>query len=95
MSTKPPEASNHGYLIDQAKAEASRLRTEAIRQFGDEALGDFWRGANAVWQRSLLSGQGLAQRSAARLRARLQRRQPSQASSCAGTRSAVSSWENT
>jgi len=83
MSTKPPEASNHGYLIDQAKAEASRLRTEAIQQFGDEALGDFWRGANAVWQRSLLSGQGLAHRSAARLRARLQRRQTSRGA-CAG-----------
>lgn len=83
MSTNPPDVSNYSYLIEQAKAEASRLRTEAIQHFGDEALGDFWRGANAVWQHSLLSGQGLAQRSANRLRARLQRRQASRAG-CAG-----------
>ncbi|MDP2369275.1 hypothetical protein [Rhodoferax sp.] len=75
MSTNPPDTANYGHLIDQAKAEAARLRSEAIQHFGDEALGDFWRGANAVWQRSLLSGQGLAQRSAARLRARLLRQQ--------------------
>ena len=75
MFTALPDSSNHARLMDQAKAEAARLRSEAIQHFGDEALGDFWRGANTVWQRSLLSGQGLAQRSAARLRARLARRQ--------------------
>lgn len=49
-------------LHDLAKAEAERLRNEAVD--------DFWRGANAVWQR----GQTTAQRSASRLQARLARR---------------------
>lgn len=52
-------------LHDQAKADAMRLRSEAVD--------DFWRGADAVWQRSLLSGQALAERSAARLKSRLAR----------------------
>ncbi len=73
MFTSPSDPRQHAHLIDQAKAEATRLRSEAVQHFGDEALGDFWRGANAVWQR-MQAGHGLAQRSAARLRARLARR---------------------
>ena len=57
-------------LHDQAKMEAQRLRREAIRDFGSEAVDDFWRGANVIWQR----GQATAQRSASRLQARLARR---------------------
>lgn len=49
-------------LHDLAKAEAERLRSEAVD--------DFWRGANALWQR----GQSTAQRSASHLQARLARR---------------------
>ncbi|MDO8458582.1 MAG: hypothetical protein Q7T07_16885 [Burkholderiaceae bacterium] len=60
-----PEPTTLAHLHDRAKAEASRLRGEAVD--------DFWRGANAVWQRGLHSGEALAQRSAARLRASLAR----------------------
>ena len=73
MYIGPSDPSRHALLIDQAKAEAARLRSEAIQHFGDEALGDFWRGANAVWQH-MQAGHGVAQRSAARLSARLARR---------------------
>lgn len=52
-------------LHDQAKAEAIRLRSESVD--------DFWRGADAVWQHSLRSGQALAERSAARLKSSLAR----------------------
>lgn len=57
-------------LHDLAKAEAERLRRAAMCDFGSEAVDDFWRGANAIWQR----GQATAQRSASRLQARLTRR---------------------
>ena len=57
-----PDATQPARLHDLAKAEATRLRAEAID--------DFWRGADAVWRRSLGA---MAQRSAARLRARLVR----------------------
>lgn len=57
-------------LHDLAKAQAEWLRSEAMRDFGTEAVDDFWRGANAIWQRSQVA----AQRSAARLQARLARR---------------------
>jgi hypothetical protein len=57
-------------LHDQAKMEAQRLRQQAVRDFGSETVDDFWRGANAIWQR----GQATAQSSAVRLRARLARR---------------------
>lgn len=67
-------------LHDQAKMEAERLRREAIRDFGSEAVDDFWRGANALWQR----GQATAQRSASRLRARLARRAQSLISQSTG-----------
>ncbi len=60
-----PDAATLTRLHDEAKAEASRLRSEAIDEF--------WRGADAVWQRGLHSGEALAQRSAARLRASLAR----------------------
>ncbi|MDD5028848.1 MAG: hypothetical protein PHH58_04990 [Rhodoferax sp.] len=56
-------------LHDLAKVEAERLRRQAMRDFGDEAVDDFWRGANAIWQR----GQATAQRNAARFQARLAR----------------------
>lgn len=58
-----PDATQQVRLHDLAKAEASRLRAEAID--------DFWRGADAAWRRSLGA---VAQRSATRLRARLARR---------------------
>jgi hypothetical protein len=61
-----PDATALADLHEQAKREACRLRSEAI--------GEFWRGADAVWQRSLVSGAALAQRSAARLQTRLARR---------------------
>lgn len=73
MFTPHPDAAMHDRLHDLAHVEAQRLRREAMQHFGHEALDDFWRGANAVWQRSLQSGQALAERSAARLQARLAR----------------------
>jgi hypothetical protein len=73
MFTELPDAATQARLHDQAKAEAMRLRSEAIRNFGDEIVDDLWRGADAVWQRSLQTGQALAERSAARLKARLAR----------------------
>ncbi|WP_114970802.1 hypothetical protein [Rhodoferax ferrireducens] len=60
-------------LHDLAKAEAQRLRGEAMQHVGGEAVDDFWRGADAVWQRSLQTGQAVSERSAARLKARLAR----------------------
>lgn len=62
MFSSTPESTALAQLHDQAKREALRLRREAID--------DFWRSADAVWQRS----QDLAQRSASRLQARLARR---------------------
>lgn len=74
MFTDLPDAATQARLHDQAKAEAVRLRREAIRHFGGEAVDGFWRGADAVWQRSLETGQTIAERSAVRLKARLARR---------------------
>ena len=62
----PPSATAISRLQAQARAEVHRLR--------GEAADNFWRSADAVWQRSLSGGQTLAQRSAARLRASLARR---------------------
>lgn len=73
MFTDLPDAAAQARLHDLAKAEAQRLRREAIQNFGCEAMDDFWRGADAVWQRSLQTGQAWAERSAARLTARLAR----------------------
>lgn len=79
MFTPSPDTTRHTALIEQAKAEASRLRREAIEQFGNDALRGFWRGANAVWGRSVQVGHGLAQRSSARVAARLQRHRAARA----------------
>ncbi|MDP2678187.1 MAG: hypothetical protein Q8O85_05615 [Rhodoferax sp.] len=57
-------------LHDLAKAEAERLRRQAIHDFANETVDEFWRGADAIWQR----GQTTAERSATRLHARLARR---------------------
>lgn len=65
MFVDPSDAALQDRLHDQAKADALRLRSEAVD--------DFWRGADAVWQRSLRSGQALAERSAARLKSSLAR----------------------
>jgi len=64
------ETINPHRLHDLARLEAERLRIEAMRSFGNEMVDDFWRAANAVWQRN----QATTQRSAARLQARLARR---------------------
>lgn len=66
MFPSVPEPTALAQLHDQAKCEALRLRREAVN--------DFWRGADAVWQRGLAGSQALAQRSAARLKASLARR---------------------
>lgn len=63
MFPATPETTALAQLHDQARREARRLRREAVD--------DFWRGANTVWERSLAGGQALAQRSASRLQARL------------------------
>jgi hypothetical protein len=57
-----PSATAIHRLQAQARAEIHRLRGETSN--------DFWRGADAVWQRS----QDIAQHSAARLKASLARR---------------------
>ena len=62
------------HLHDLAQAQATRLRREAKQQFGREVVDDFWRGADAVYQRCLESSCTMAERSASRLRARLARR---------------------
>ena len=73
-----PSASTIARLHTEARAEIHRLRGEAVD--------DFWRGADAVWQRSLAGGQMLAQRSTARLKARLARHhQPSNRSTTSST----------
>ena len=64
----------HANLVAHAKAEAMRLRSEAIRDFGTHAFANFWREANTVWQH-LEASAGSASRSARRLQARLNRRQ--------------------
>ncbi|HPH15199.1 MAG TPA: hypothetical protein PLC34_15430 [Burkholderiaceae bacterium] len=72
-----PDAATQARLHDLAKAEAVRLR--------HQAADEFWRGADAVLQRSLKTGQAAVERSAERLKARLARhvrsRSPSGASS--------------
>jgi len=62
-------------LVARARLEASRLRNEAIRDFGSQTFANVWRDANAVWQR-MESSAGSASRSARRLQARLARLQP-------------------
>jgi hypothetical protein len=68
------DTSTQHRLHDLAKAEAQRLRHEAMRDFGNQAADDFWRGADAVYQRCLEASHCLVERSASRLQARLARR---------------------
>lgn len=72
-----PDAATQARLHDLAKAEAVRLR--------HQAADEFWRGADAVLQRSLKTGKAAVERSAERLKVRLARhvrsRSPSGASS--------------
>ncbi|MBY0464819.1 MAG: hypothetical protein K2W33_07720 [Burkholderiales bacterium] len=65
---------HHASLMARAKADAARLRNEAIRDFGTHAFANFWRDANTVWQH-MEASVGSAARSARRLQARLNRRQ--------------------
>ncbi|MDO8778220.1 MAG: hypothetical protein Q7K57_57780 [Burkholderiaceae bacterium] len=73
MFTPLPDVTAQARLHDLAKAEAQRLRGEAMQHVGAETVDDFWRGADAVWQRSRHTGQAVVERSAARLQARLAR----------------------
>lgn len=66
MSNLPLDNAALARMHDQALERAQCLRQEAID--------DFWRGADAVWQRSLLTGAAGARRAAQRLQARLARR---------------------
>ena len=75
------EASTQDQLHELAKAEAQRLRDQAMRDFGRASMDDFWRGANTVWQR----GQATAWRSATRFQARLARRARSATSNTLST----------
>ena len=68
---------DHARLMAAARARASDLRSQAIRDFGTQTWADFWRGADAVWQR-MQPGQAAGQattRSATRLQTRLARHQ--------------------
>jgi len=60
-----PEALLQARQHDAARAQAAQLR--------DEAIDDFWRGADVALQRSLHEGPALVARSALRLQARLAR----------------------
>lgn len=68
------DLNHHDCLMTRAKADATRLRNEAIREFGVGTFANFWREANIVWQHMTASA-GSASRSARRLQARLSRRQ--------------------
>lgn len=73
LGSRASASETHARLMDAAKAEAGRLRHQAVCEFGSGVVDDFWRGANAVWQRmDDVSAQ--ATRSARRLQARLTRR---------------------
>lgn len=61
----PLSAQQYAALMEAAKVRAIALRREAID--------DFWRGADAAFQRGLTSGAALVARSALRLQARLAR----------------------
>lgn len=65
MSTIHPDTNTQARIHDLARDHATQLRQEAVD--------DFWRGADAVWQRGLQSGQAALERSATRLQARLAR----------------------
>ena len=73
----PADLQAHARLMDAARAQASHLRSAAIRDFGTQTWADFWRGADAVWQR-MQPGQAAGRattRSATRLQTRLARHQ--------------------
>ena len=61
-------------LHNLTKAAGERQHRQALRSFGYEVADDFWRGADAVYQRCLEASHTLAERSATRLQARLARR---------------------
>lgn len=65
MSTTHFEASIQARIHDLAKDRATQLRQDAVD--------DFWRGADTVWQLGLQTGQAALERSATRLQARLAR----------------------
>lgn len=67
------DLNHHAGLMALAKADATRLRNEAIRDFGASTFANFWRDANTVWQHMEASA-GSATLSARRLQARLGRR---------------------
>lgn len=70
-----PAPEDHARLMAAARARARTLRSQAIRDFGTQTWADFWRGADAVWQR-MQPGQAAGQapiRSATRLQNRLAR----------------------
>lgn len=66
-----PDAAAQARLHDLAKSEALRLR--------DEAVGDFWRGADAVLGTTADNARRSAQRLAYRLARRARERSPSAA----------------
>lgn len=68
MYPAAPDSTALAQLHDHARLQASRLRREAI--------GEFWRGAHALWTCALAGAHTQVQRSAARLKARLSRRAP-------------------
>lgn len=65
MSTIHPDTTTQARIHDRAKDQATQLRQEAVD--------DFWRGADAAWRRGLQTGQAALERSATRLQARLVR----------------------
>lgn len=77
-SSHSADEPNHDRLIAAAKAEAQRLRRQAIGQFGGgvfEGMGDVWRNGNALWERTRHDSQRAISRSAQRLQARWQAHQ--------------------
>ncbi|CAM8636769.1 hypothetical protein MCEMSEM22_00835 [Comamonadaceae bacterium] len=65
MYPASPEHTARAHIYGQARRDARRLRREAVD--------DFWRGADVLWQRGLAGAQGQVQRGTAGLRARLVR----------------------
>ena len=65
MLSTLPDPATQARLHDEARAAAVRLR--------QQAMDDFWRGADAAYQRGLNRGSALVARSAQRLQARLVR----------------------
>ena len=74
QTSEAHDLSAHANLVALAKTEASRMRSEAIREFGAQAYANFWHDTHAVWQR-MESSLHSATHSARRLQARMNRRQ--------------------